>query len=137
MISQHEAESIAAANLREKVPCFSELDTIQVDRVLDHIQLNYVAESATSGSRDKTYIQMRYYPAQQLLWIYYLHVATEFRSRGLGHRLRQAAEGVACGLGAKDIFVFPLRQARSFWEGAGYQPNPRTARVLMKHLGAT
>lgn len=134
MISEHEAESIAAANLRERVPCFSASDTIRVDWILDRIHLEYIAESATSSSCDKTYIQLRYYPAQQLVWIHYLHVASEFRSQGLGRRLRQAAEEVARELGAESVFVFPLTRARSFWERAGYEPNPRTARVLTKQL---
>jgi len=134
MISEHEAESIVVANLRERVPCFSAYDTIRVDWIHDQIHLEYVAESATSGSRDKTYIQLRYYPAQRLVWIHFLQVASGFRSQGLGHRLRQAAEGDARELGADSVFVFPLTQARSFWERAGYEPNPNTARVLTKQL---
>lgn len=134
MISESEAESIATAKLREQVPCFSATDTVRVDGLLDRIQVEYIADSATSTSRDKTFIQMRFYPAQQLVWIHYLRVASEFRSCGLGHRLRQAAEGVARGLGAEKVLVFPLTQARSFWERAGYEPNQTTARVLTKRL---
>ena len=62
-------------------------------------------------------------------WVYYLAVAPEYRSRGLGGKLMQHAHKWLAGLGAPKVMLMIREEnegVRRFYEGLGYGVEKRT-----------
>jgi GNAT superfamily N-acetyltransferase len=96
------------------------------------VQINYVASGASTPHGEVTSLDLRCHFDCREMWIRQLHVATPFRSRGLGTDLVLAAESIASALGMRAVHVLPLSPARAFWNKLGYVPQGHAARVLVK-----
>lgn len=99
-------------------------------------QITYVSKRASGNSQDLTRVELSFPSDSNEMWIRWLGIAASQRSLGLGLKLAQTAEKVAFEMGIRNILVFPLFSAFSFWKKIGYLPHPRMARVLCKDLSA-
>ncbi len=120
--------------LRTTVSCFDEDDRLLVDVGLDHIRVAYVSAQASGGPCDCTCMQCQIYLDAGEMWIARLRVAAPFRLQGLGRQLVTASERIAREMGIRIIKVSPFPASEPFWRKMGYEPDARTARVLLKDL---
>lgn len=112
---------------------FAESDSFHVNSHHSHIRVTYICDHM-SGDSEKTQIDMRCHFDSMEMWIGTLRVATDFRSRGVGTQMAQAAEAVGRRLSMKTVSVLPFQSARPFWRKLGYQPHISTAYAMSKSL---
>lgn len=130
---EQELNSLARAAFQGAIGCFAENDFLHVDFYHSHIRVTYICHQM-SGDSEKTQINMRCHFDPMEMWIGTLRVATEFRSRGVGTQMAQAAEAVGRRLGMKTVSVLPFQSARRFWPKLGYHPHLSTAHAMSKSL---
>ena len=119
------------------VRVFSSLEqpvTVQAIDVLDQIRIQYTSARLSAGEQDPTIVKLRWYPANREFWISYLRVSTRIRGFGVGRRLAATCERLASLLGARQIHVFALYQARGFWLTIGYEPDGTVRQLLTKFV---
>ncbi len=107
---------------------------LQTERYFDEFRIRYATTEFTDRPGNVTQVRLAWRSTLEELWIGYLHVASQFRGRGLGKRLVLASEQLAYRLNARSIQVYPLQSAREFWLDRGFAPHPRTARVVIKRV---
>ena len=112
---------------------FVESDSLHVDSHRNHIRVTYTCHRLSPES-EKTRIDMRCHFQTLEMWIGTLRVATEFRSRGVGTQLVEAAEAVGRRLGMKTVSILPFQSARPFGRKLGYRPHHSTAHAMSKSL---
>lgn len=127
-------EDIAHHVFRKVVSCFSNDDTLVIEKVHQHIRIVYSSKRASSQPPDSTWMEINLCLDTEEMWIGSLHIAVLFRSIGLGRQLVHAAEEFARETEFRTINVLPVYSTRSFWLKMGYRSHRCTARVLSKSV---
>lgn len=116
------------------VSCFSNDDTLVIEKVHQNIRIVYSSKRASSQPPDLTWMELHLCLDTEEMWIGSLRVAVPFRLIGIGRQLVKAAEEVASAIEFGTINVLPIRSSQSFWLKMGYRSHRCTAHVLSKSV---